>query len=155
MIKLNLKSAYLQGKLHSSKKCITSSKNTKMCITQKCIMHSFKEFKKNCISQVISDTIQKCICISKYYTAQVCIAQGFTVHTAWFFVKCKSSNSYSVQMDKEIYMISSHWCERTKSFLLLHCVISISTLFSENSFKQQNKSSCPSVRLNLNYANLL
>ena len=77
------------------------------------------------------------------------------LYTAWFFVKCKCSNSCSVQMDKEIYIISSHWCERQKPFVLLHCVISISTLFSENSFKQQNKSSCPSARLDLNYANLL
>ena len=37
VIKLNLKSAYLHGKLHISKKCITSSKNTKNCIPQKCI----------------------------------------------------------------------------------------------------------------------
>ena len=37
VIKLNLKSAYLQGKLHISKKCITSSKNTRKCIPQKCI----------------------------------------------------------------------------------------------------------------------
>ena len=42
-------------------------------------MHSFKELKKNCISQVFSDTISK-VHIVKYYTPQVCIAQGFTVH---------------------------------------------------------------------------
>ena len=36
-LKLNLKSAYLQGKLHITKKCITSSKNTRRCIPQKCI----------------------------------------------------------------------------------------------------------------------
>ena len=36
------------------------------------------EFNKNCIYQVFSDIIQKCI---SYYTAQVCIAQGFTVLT--------------------------------------------------------------------------
>ena len=42
-------------------------------------MQSFKEFKENCIYQVFSDTIQKCIHIVKYYTPQMSIAQGFTV----------------------------------------------------------------------------
>ena len=35
VIKLNLKSAHLQGKLHISKKCITSSKNAKKCIASR------------------------------------------------------------------------------------------------------------------------
>ena len=34
-LKLNVKNAYLQGKLRTSKMCITLSKNTKKCIPQK------------------------------------------------------------------------------------------------------------------------
>ena len=34
-LKLNLKSAYLHGKLHMSKKCRTSSKNTRKCIASR------------------------------------------------------------------------------------------------------------------------
>ena len=56
VIKLNLKSAYLQGKLHISKKCMISSKNTKKVHTSK--VHSFKEFNKHCISQVFLHTIE-------------------------------------------------------------------------------------------------
>ena len=61
VIKLNLKSAYLQGKVRTSK------------------VHSFKEFNKNCITQVFSDTIQKCILSNITQLKCEYVAQGFSV----------------------------------------------------------------------------
>ena len=46
------------SKLHTSKVHILKEKKQKILYLK---VHSFKEFIKNCISQVFSDTIQKCL----------------------------------------------------------------------------------------------
>ena len=65
-------------------------------------MHSFKEFNKKYISQVFSDTIQKCMCIVKYYTPQVCIAQNGVkyIQAAGYNGVCTVDNSFKVEFTR-------------------------------------------------------